>query len=118
MSKTESITKQLANITVPIEDTATGGPASPFTDLGQFITTLFLFALIITAIFSFIYLVVGGFSYITSGGDKAAAQTARDRITYSLLGLAVVAGAAAFFSILGAVFGINIFTQINWPGPT
>lgn len=109
--------KLLADINVPIEDPTKGGPASPYTDLGQFISNFFLFGLIITAFFSFIYLAIGGLSYITSGGDKIHIQAARERITYAILGLAISAGAAAIFSVLGAVLGINIFGKIKWPGP-
>lgn len=117
MILTALTTRLLADINVPIEDATKGGPASPYTDLGKFITNFFIFALIITALFSFIYLVVGGFNYITSGGDKLHVQASRERITYAIIGLAVVAGAAAFFSVLGALFGINIFNNIKWPGP-
>ena len=108
-----------ATFEVPINTgTLAGGvEPTPFPDLGVFIQNLFQFFLIVTALGSFIYLTLGGFQYITSGGDKVAAQTARDRITYAVLGLAVVAAAAAIFSVLGAVFGVNIFGKIVWPGP-
>lgn len=94
-----------------------GDEPSPFSDLGVFLTNLLRFFLIVTALASFIYLVLGGFQYITSAGDKVHIQTARDRITHAVLGLAIVAGAAAIFSVLGSVFGINIFGTIVWPGP-
>ncbi len=94
-----------------------GDSPSPFSDLGVFLTTLLSFFLIITALASFIYLILGGFQYITSAGDKVHIQTARDRIMHAVLGLAIVAGAAALFSVLGAVFGINIFGTIVWPTP-
>ena len=109
--------KLLADLTVPISDPTIGGEASPFSELGDFITVFFMFSLIVTALFSFVYLVMGGFMYITSAVDKVHVQTARDRITYAIMGLAIVAAAAAIFSVLGAVFGINIFGNINWPGP-
>lgn len=103
---------------VPI-NTGSGAEAepTPFPDLGVFLTTLLSFFLIITALGSFIYLILGGFQYITSAGDKVHIQAARDRITYAVLGLAIVAGAAALFAVLGAVFGINIFGKIVWPSP-
>lgn len=110
---------RVATFEVPINTGTTAGglEPTPFPDLGVFITTIFQFFLIITALGAFIYLALGGFQYITSGGDKVAAQTARDKITYAVLGLSIVAAAAAIFSVLGAVFGINIFGTIKWPGP-
>lgn len=117
MNLTPQPPRLIADINVPIEDITKGGAASPYTDLGQFITNFFIFGLIITALFSFIYLIVGGFNYVTSGGDKLHVQAARERVTYAILGLAITAGAAAFFSVIGAVLGINIFNKIQWPGP-
>ena|SRR3989338_5668786 len=103
---------------VPINTgSGTDPEPTPFPDLGVFLTTLLSFFLIITALASFIYLILGGFQYITSAGDKVHIQTARDRITHAVLGLTIVAGAAALFSVLGAVFGINIFGKIVWPTP-
>lgn len=90
---------------------------NPFNDFGVLITTIISAFLIFTALASFIFLILGGFQYITSGGDKTGVQTAKDKITYAVLGLAIVAATAAIFSVLGAVLGINIFGTIIWPGP-
>ena len=100
---------------VPFEGGLTA--PSPFTDFGVLISTVVGAFIIFTALASFIFLILGGFQYITSAGDKVHIQTARDRITYAVLGLIVVAVAGALFSVLGAVFGINIFGTIKWPGP-
>ena len=105
----------LSDFLVPIEG-ITQVP-NPFTDFGVLFSTIISAFLIFAALASFIYLILGGFQYITSGGDKTAVQTARDKITYAVLGLVIVAATAALFSVLGAVFGINIFGTIKWPGP-
>lgn len=90
----------------------------PFTDLGKFISVLTSVAFIVAGLAAFAYLVLGGFQYITSGGDKAAAQGARDRITYAILGLAIIAASAAIIGVAQAIFGIQILGNIQWPGPT
>ena len=90
----------------------------PFSDLGDFIGVLTSVIFIVAGLAAFFYLVLGGFQYITSGGDKAAAQGARDRITYAILGLAIIAASAAIIGVAQAVFGIQILGTINWPGPT
>lgn len=112
-----TLSRQLADIQVPIDNPGYGGQASPFTDIGNLVTTLYTTALVIIALFSFFYLIFGAFQYITGGGDKAHMQAARERITYAVLGLAIAAAAAAIFSVLGAVFGINIFGKIKFPTP-
>ena len=89
-----------------------------FTDLGAFIGVLTSVVFIVAGLAAFFYLILGGFQYITSGGDKAGAQAARDRITYAILGLAIIAAAAAILGVAQAVFGIQIIGAIKWPGPT
>ena len=74
-------------------------------------------AIIVSGLAAFAFLVLGGFQYLTSGGDKIQAQGARDRITYAILGLAIVAAAVAVIQVIGVVFGINLIGTIKWPGP-
>ena len=51
---------------------------------------------------AFIYLLWGGFQWITSGGDKEALDKAKKRITHALIGLAVVFSAYALIFIVRA----------------
>ncbi len=53
-------------------------------------------------------LVIGGIQYAMSGGDKAQAQAAKDRITNALIGIVVVASAFAIKALITSVFGIKI----------
>lgn len=98
--------------------TAVGTSGLAFTDIGPIITILVQTAIIIAGLAAFIFLIIGGFQYLTSGGDKIQAQAARDRITYAILGLVIVVAAIAIANILGAVFGVNILGGITFPGPT
>lgn len=100
------------------EQTGLNTQKVPFTDLGDFIGVLTSVIFIVAGLAAFFYLVLGGFQYITSGGDKAAAQGARDRITYAILGLAIIAASAAIIGVAQAVFGIQILGTIKWPGPS
>lgn len=58
---------------------------------------------------------IGGFNWITSGGDKAKLQSARDRITNSIIGLIVVVISWSMLSLAGQFFGID-FTLSNPSG--
>lgn len=89
----------------------------PFTDIGAIISVLVATVIIVAGLAAFIYLILGGFQYLTSGGDKTQAQAARDRITYALMGLIIIVAAVAIANILGAVFGINLLGNIKFPGP-
>lgn len=112
---------QLVSSLVLAEGTEQEGLAAsrvPFTDLGQFIGVLTSSIFIVAGIAAFFFLILGGFQYITSGGDKMGAQNARDRITYAILGLAIIAASAAIIGVAQAVFGIQILGKIKWPGAT
>jgi len=79
------------------------------TDLGLFISKLMGAALIISAILVFVFLVMFGFQWITSGGDKGKTEEARNRITAALVGLAIVAAAWAVIQLVSYFFGIDVF---------
>ena len=86
-----------------------------FTTIGGILTTFTSAIILVAGMAALIFLILGGVQYITSGGDKAQAQAARERITYAILGLAIVASSVAINQVLGAVFGFNIFNIVNWP---
>jgi uncharacterized membrane protein YidH (DUF202 family) len=66
--------------------------------------------LIITAvILVVIYIMWGGVRWIMSRGDKQQIQGARNNITYALIGLVVVFLAFFLVSIIGYLFGVQIF---------
>ena len=71
--------------------------------------TLFLIIAIIAALF---FLIWGGVQWITSGGDKAATQAARDRITAALVGLVVVFAAWLLLTVAGNFLGFSFTTLV------
>lgn len=64
--------------------------------------------LIVAAVVFFFILVIGGIRWITSGGDKANTEAARNQITAALVGLVIVFAAWAIIELLQTFFGINI----------
>ena len=91
------------------------GDQVAFGSIGEILSTFASAIILLAGIGTFLFIIFGGIQYLTSGGDKAAAQSARERITYAILGLAIVAAAIAINQVLGAVFGVNIFGIIKWP---
>lgn len=100
-----------------IESTVLSGNKVAYTDIGRLVANLYITLVIISGIATFMYLAVGGFQYITSGGDKAAVEQARNKITYSLMGLGVVVGVYAISRIIMPVFGVSFLGGVLWPGP-
>ena len=81
----------------------------PFTNLSQLLSNAVALILFFAGLLAFFFIITGGISWITAGGDAKAAASARDRITAAVVGLLVVVAAFAIALILGQVFGINIF---------
>ncbi len=57
-----------------------------------------------------LYLLWGGISWITAGGDKSKVESARNRITQAIIGLIVLASAIAVFTLIQSFFGFEILT--------
>jgi len=108
----------LADFDIPVELKGPGGKApTSYIDVGRLFANLYTTLVIITGIFVFINLALAGFQYVTSAGDKIGLEQARNKITYSLLGLAIVVGAYAIATIIKAVFGVSLIGGILWPSP-
>jgi len=88
-------------------------PNSPYTNLytlrpSSYVRTAILWLLGGSGIAAFIYLLIGGFQWITSSGDKDAAEKARKKIMFAVTGLAVVFSAYAIVFILRALFQVDL----------
>lgn len=94
------------NITIP------RGPNVNIQSLGLLIGNALALLLIIAAIAAFIFLILGGIQWITSGGDKQGLEGARNKITNAVVGLIIVAAAWAVMFLVGQFLGIeNLFTS-------
>lgn len=104
--------------TIGNDMSATGG----ITAVGLWVSSLVSLFLIITAIAALIFLVLGGLAWVTSGGEKAGLEAARNRITHAIVGLVVVAAAWAVWLLVGTFFGIDFmnipFPSLNTTVPT
>ena len=58
----------------------------------------------------FLTLIVGGFRYITSGGDQQKAQAARGTLTFAIIGLVVIFMSFFMINIIETLFGINLLS--------
>lgn len=94
-----------------------GGYNEEGAGLGHFIRNLVTSAFLVSGLATFAYLVMGGFKYITAGGDVKATESAMKMITGAIFGLIIVLGSYGIAKILESVFGIRIFTP-SFTGPT
>lgn len=79
------------------------------------VSTIIKLILVVAALIAFIFLVVGGIKWITSGGDKEQTAKAQGTITAALVGLVIVFAAWAIIKLLEAFFGFEILTTLKIP---
>lgn len=80
------------------------------TDLGKFISAILAAILVIATLAAFVFLLLGGLAWITSGGDKAAVEAAQKRIQAAIIGLFVVFASWAIMLVVGRFLGVNPFS--------
>ncbi len=76
--------------------------------IGNVISAVVGILLVVAAIAAFLFLILGGLQWITSGGDKAGMEAARNKITAAIVGLIIVAAAWALMLLLGEFTGIRL----------
>ena len=114
------MTRYLAQISNPALPAALGGGTSPNgnsggTALGHLISNLVGAVFIAGFLLAFMELLLGGISWITAGGDKQKLETARDKITNSIVGLIVVGAVYALMTLVAGFFGMNL-SSLSVPG--
>lgn len=77
-------------------------------NIGQFIGAVGVLIFYVSGLVFLMLFVWGGLGWLTSGGDKAQLQTARQRITYALIGITIIAVSRAVLLVLEKFFGICI----------
>lgn len=92
-----------AQITVP-----SGMPVGEGLLWSSIIPGVIKILLLVAFVLSFIYLLLGGISWITSGGDREALASAKKKVTYAVLGLVLVLLSFALLGIIGTGFGVGL----------
>jgi len=105
----------LAQLHNPVLPPVIGGSNGTTTDqggtaLGAIITQLVGALFIAGFLLTFFFLIMGGLTWITAGGDKTKLEKARDQITQAIIGLIIVGATYALASLVAQFFGLNLKT--------
>lgn len=93
-----------------IEDISAGrGYAANF---GTMFSSLLNVVMLIAALLVFAYMIWGGIEWITSGGDKGKAESARNKLTAAIIGLVIVAASYAVVTLVVQFLGFNDFNHV------
>ncbi len=76
-----------------------------FGDLGSVVTELLKYLFPFAGLLLFAYLIWGGFSYLTSGGDPKSMEQAKGKVTNAIVGFIIVFIAFWLVQLLDFMFG-------------
>ena len=107
-------TQLLAQIRNPVLPAVIGGGTgtdsylSGGSALGTLISHVVGGLLVAGFLLSFVFLLMGGFTWITSAGDKTKLEKARDEITNAIVGIIIVAASYALATLIAKFFGLDL----------
>lgn len=65
--------------------------------------------IILGVVLALFFIIFSAIQWVTSEGDKQKLQAARNRLTYTIIGLLVILLAIFLVNFVGGAFGINLF---------
>lgn len=77
------------------------------TDFGVLFNSILNVVMLIAALLVFGFLIMGGIEWITSGGDKGKAESARNKLTSAVIGLIVIAASYAIITLVLQFLGFG-----------
>ena len=80
--------------------------------LGQIISSLVPYLFVIAGLLLLLYLIFGGFGLLTSRGDPKAVASAKERITFAVVGFVIVFASYWIVQIVGQILGIEAVQDI------
>lgn len=89
--------------------TVHGPLSSKFTNIASVVNNAVPVLFAISGIALFIYLVWGGFDYLTSLGEPKKAESGKNRITAAVVGFILLFSAFWILQLVDFVFGFKIF---------
>ncbi|MBU1326586.1 hypothetical protein KKB64_00165 [Patescibacteria group bacterium] len=106
---------------IPLGTIGEGGGLGPFSDIvkkgsdgtaavnaiAATVSSIIGIMTIAAGIWFIFQFLVGGMNWITSGGDKAKLEAARDRITNAFIGLIIVVAGWAILALASQFFGVD-----------
>jgi hypothetical protein len=81
-------------------------PGGITTNPDVLIRALYLLALGFSGLVFFAMLIMGGFRFLTAGGDEKAAADAQKTLTRAFIGLVIIVAAILILKLVGALFNI------------
>jgi hypothetical protein len=75
--------------------------------IGNLLAGIVSMVMILGFFLTFAFLLTGAISWISSNGEKAQLEAARNKITHGIIGLAILAATYAVFALVGQFVGVT-----------
>ena len=106
------LAQNLTPVTIPeysqISGIPSDAPISQWQSIGQIVSRLLVYIFPLAGIATFIYLLIGGFGYLTAAGNEEAAKKAQGQITNALIGFLIIFLSYWIVQILEIILGIKL----------
>jgi hypothetical protein len=99
-----------ANVAAP-----NGRIIAPTTAIGSIVSFGVAFIIVIAFLAALLFIVLGAFQWITSGGDKQKVADARNHIIAAVIGLIVIALSFVIINVVISALGLGSLTNISIP---
>lgn len=87
----------------------------PNTSVGSIVSFLVAFIIVIAFLAALLYIVIGAFQWITSGGDKQKVADARNHIIAAIIGLIVIALSFVIINVIMSALGLGDLGNFQLP---
>jgi|SRR3989344_7916718 len=77
--------------------------APDYQSLGQLVNDILKLALLVIGMITVLFVVIGGYKYLTAGGDEEKVKSAKGMITHAILGMVIVIFAYALVIIVANI---------------
>jgi hypothetical protein len=89
-----------------------GGNTAPI--LASIIVTLWHTLITLGGLAVLLFIIMGGFGWITAGGDEKKIEESRNRITQAIIGMFILFATIAFVNFIGPAIGIDLL-KLQFP---
>lgn len=90
-----------------------GSAVAPDTSIGAIVSFMVGFLLTLAVLIALLYIVIGAFQWITSGGDKGKVEAARNHIISAVIGLVIIALSFVIINVVISVLGLGSLTNLR-----
>lgn len=103
-------TASVAMAEVNIEPIETGKGYA--TNFGTMFSSILNVVMLVAALLVFAFMIWGGIEWITSGGEKSKAESARNKLTAAIIGLVIIAASYAVVTLVVQFLGFSDFNDV------